>query len=51
VVAGCDSGSGTETVPFKATDTSQLKGMQEGMIKNMQKKPGERYKPDAAPKK
>jgi len=50
VLAGCDSGTKTETVEFKATDTSQFKDMQDSMTKNL-KKPSERFKEADSPKK
>jgi hypothetical protein len=49
-LAGCDSGTKTETVEFKATDTSQFKDMQDAMTKNV-KKPSERFKGADAPNK
>jgi hypothetical protein len=51
VLAGCDSGSKTETVEFKATDTSQFKDMQDAMTKNLKAKPSERFKGADPPQK
>jgi hypothetical protein len=42
-LAGCDSGTKTESVEFKPTDTSQFKDMQDAMTKDL-KKPSERFK-------
>jgi hypothetical protein len=48
LLIGCgDSGSTTETVPFKATDTSQFEAMKNAMMKKVQTRD---YKGVAPPK-
>jgi len=38
LLIGCGGGESTETVPFKATDTSQFESMKNAMMKNVQTK-------------